>query len=158
MDRVGEENRLRSVELVERCADGDLLAGDLLVSGDPAALAAAAVTADEDGSDRAARLIRDIFSNPFRPLPPLGRRAASLWESELDFALRWNGGVIPDLARAAYEERSLPAGALHPARLAVLADALEEVGCTNAEILGHLRGPEIHVRGCWVVDLLLKKE
>jgi len=155
--RAGEENRLRIVELAERYSDGELLAGELLVSGDPAVLASAEV-AEEVNSDCRARLIRDIFVNPFRPLPPLGRRAASLWERELDSALRWNGGVIPDLARAAYEERILPAGTLHPARLAVLADALEEAGCTNADILGHLRGPENHVRGCWVVDVLLKKE
>jgi hypothetical protein len=37
----------------------------------------------------------------------------------------------------------------------VLADALEEVGCTDAGLLGHLRGPGPHVRGCWAVDLLL---
>jgi hypothetical protein len=43
-------------------------------------------------------------------------------------------------------------------RLPVLADALEEAGCTDADILSHLRGPGPHVRGCWVVDLLLGKE
>jgi hypothetical protein len=36
----------------------------------------------------------------------------------------------------------------------VLADALEEAGCTDAALLDHLRGPGIHVRGCWVVDAL----
>jgi hypothetical protein len=41
---------------------------------------------------------------------------------------------------------------------AILADALEEAGCTDAAILSHLRGPGPHVRGCWVVDLLLGKE
>jgi hypothetical protein len=41
--------------------------------------------------------------------------------------------------------------------LGVLADALEDAGCDNAEILGHLRGPGPHVRGCWVVDLILGK-
>jgi hypothetical protein len=40
----------------------------------------------------------------------------------------------------------------------ILADALEEAGCTDAAILGHCRGPGPHVRGCWVVDLLLGKE
>jgi hypothetical protein len=43
-------------------------------------------------------------------------------------------------------------------RLPILADALEEAGCTNAEVLAHCRGPVPHVRGCWVVDLLLEKE
>jgi hypothetical protein len=41
---------------------------------------------------------------------------------------------------------------------AVLAIALEDGGCTDAEILDHLRGPVLHVRSCWVVDLLLGKE
>ena len=53
--------------------------------------------------------------------------------------------------------RSLPAGTLDPARLAVLADALEDAGCTDAGLLGHLRGPGPHVRGCWAVDLLIGK-
>jgi hypothetical protein len=48
-------------------------------------------------------------------------------------------------------------GMLDPARLAVLADALEEVGCEDEQILAHLRGPGPHSRGCWVVDMLLGK-
>jgi hypothetical protein len=43
-------------------------------------------------------------------------------------------------------------------RLPILADALEEAGCKDAEILAHCRGPGPHVRGCWVVDLVLGKE
>lgn len=42
--------------------------------------------------------------------------------------------------------------------LPILADALEEAGCTDADILAHCRGPRSHVRGCWVIDLLLSKE
>jgi hypothetical protein len=42
-------------------------------------------------------------------------------------------------------------------RLGVLADALEEAGGSNADLLRRLRQPEPHVRGCWVVDLLLGK-
>lgn len=49
-------------------------------------------------------------------------------------------------------------GTLDPLRLAVLADALEEAGCTDEVILRHLRGPGPHVRGCHVLDLLLGKE
>jgi hypothetical protein len=55
-------------------------------------------------------------------------------------------------------ERHLPSGTLDNSRLAILADALEEAGCTSEEILGHLRGPGPHVRGCWVVDLCLGKK
>ena len=61
------------------------------------------------------------------------------------------------LAPAAYDDRTLPAGTLDPDRLAVLADALEEAGCDNDDLLSHVRGPGPHVRGCWVVDLLLGK-
>jgi hypothetical protein len=51
---------------------------------------------------------------------------------------------VPRLASAAYEDRLLPAGTLDPARLTVLADALEDAGCSDAELLGHLRGPGPH--------------
>jgi hypothetical protein len=60
-----------------------------------------------------------------------------------------------NLAQALYEERELPSGHLDAARLAVLADMLEEAGCANPRLLGHLRGPGPHVRGCWAVDLVL---
>jgi hypothetical protein len=66
--------------------------------------------------------------------------------------------TVSTLATAAYEERSLPSGELDSLRLAVLADALEESGCQDAEILGHLRSPGPHVRGCFALDLLLRKE
>jgi hypothetical protein len=64
---------------------------------------------------------------------------------------------VKKLAEAAYENRSLPEGTLEQDRLAVLADALEEAGCGVEEILGHLRGPGPHVRGCHVVDTLMGK-
>ncbi len=64
--------------------------------------------------------------------------------------------VLP-LAQAAYDERLPPSGHLDPARLAVLSDALEEAGCTDAGLLGHLRSPGPHVRGCWALDLVLGK-
>ena len=70
----------------------------------------------------------------------------------------WQPPTLLSLAQAAYDERSLPAATLDPDRLAVLADALEDAGCTDAAILEHLRGPGLHVRGCWAVDLLLDKK
>ena len=85
-------------------------------------------------------ILREVFGNPFRPVA-------------LDPG--WRTISVLALAKAAYEERSLPVGTLDPARLAVLADALEDAGCNNADILAHLRSPESHVRGCWAVDLLL---
>jgi hypothetical protein len=89
-----------------------------------------------------ARLIRCIFGNPFHPV-------------QLHPA--WRTPQMVALAQAAYDHRELPAGTLDNTRLAVLADALEDAGCTNADLLGHLRGPGPHVRGCWAVDLLLGK-
>jgi hypothetical protein len=51
----------------------------------------------------------------------------------------------------------LPAGTLDNNLLAILADALEEVGTTDAALLGHLRSREEHWRGCWAVDAVLGK-
>jgi hypothetical protein len=85
-------------------------------------------------------LLRCIFGNPFRPSPPIPQGV-----------LAWNDGTIPRIAQAIYDERGFD-------RMPILADALEEAGCTNPDILTHFRGPGEHVRGCWVVDLLLGKE
>jgi hypothetical protein len=86
-----------------------------------------------------AELFRDVFGDP-QPVA-------------LD--PRWRTPAVLALAQAAYEERELPSGQLDPARLAVLADALEEAGCTDDATLSHLRSPGPHVRGCWVIDLLI---
>ena len=40
----------------------------------------------------------------------------------------------------------------------ILADALQDAGCDNDDILAHCRNSTTHVRGCWVVDLVLGKE
>ena len=69
----------------------------------------------------------------------------------------WNDALVVRLAQAAYDERHLPSGTLDNGRLAVLADALEEAGYTDADVLGHLREPGPHVRGCWAVDICLGK-
>jgi hypothetical protein len=69
----------------------------------------------------------------------------------------WNDGAVTKLAAATYEERIMPSGRLDPTLLAILADALEDAGCTDAAILAHFREPGEHVRACWVVDLLLGK-
>src|SRR5262249_14974171 len=69
----------------------------------------------------------------------------------------WGTRATRTLAQSAYDERILPSGELDPTRLAILADALEEAGCTSADILDHLRSPGPHVRGCWAVDLVLGK-
>jgi len=65
--------------------------------------------------------------------------------------LRWHDGTIGKLAQAIYDERAFD-------RLPILGDALEDAGCHEAEVLDYCRRPGVHVRGCWVVDLLLGRE
>ncbi len=82
-----------------------------------------------------AALLRDIFGNPFRPVV-----ADSAWLTP----------TAVSIASAIYEDRAFD-------RLPILADALEEAGCTDADLLLHCRQPGEHVRGCWAVDLVLGK-
>lgn len=63
----------------------------------------------------------------------------------------WLTPKVIQLAQRIYDNRAFD-------RLPALADALEEAGCHDADILGHYRGPGLHVRGCWVLDLILDKE
>jgi hypothetical protein len=86
------------------------------------------------------QLFRDIFG----PLPFCPLSADSSW-------LAWNDRTVVKLARTIYDERLFD-------RLPILADALEDAGCSDADLLAHSRGAGPHVRGCWVVDLLLGKE
>jgi hypothetical protein len=103
-----------------------------------------ASTTDANCEEQAV-LACDIFGNPFRPV------------TISPAVLAWNDAVVVRLAQATYEERHLPEGTLDSGRLAILADALEEAGCTDTDIPGHLRRSGPHVRGCWPVDLCLGK-
>ncbi|WP_232069915.1 hypothetical protein [Gemmata massiliana] len=80
--------------------------------------------------------IRDIFENPFRPTV---------------FSPEWHTDTVVALARQMYESRDFSA-------MPILADALQDAGCDNTDVLDHCRGPSPHVRGCWVVDLVLGKQ
>ncbi len=80
-------------------------------------------------------LLHDIFGNPFHPVA---------------FDPAWRTEAVVGPARGVYEDRAFD-------RLPVLADALEDAGCADAAVLAHCRGPGPHVRGCWVVDLVLGK-
>jgi hypothetical protein len=80
-------------------------------------------------------LLRDIFGNPFRPV---------------SFDPTWLTSTVTALARQMYESRDFSA-------MPILADALQDAGCDNAQVLEHCRGPGPHVRGCWVVDGCLNK-
>jgi hypothetical protein len=81
-------------------------------------------------------LLRCIAGNPFRPALPLPAAV-----------LAWNDETIRRLAQSIYDTRAFE-------QMPVLADALEEAGCTDGAILEHCRGPGPHARGCWVMDLL----
>jgi hypothetical protein len=80
-----------------------------------------------------------MFGNPFRPSTIVPE-----WQT-------WNNRTIPKLARTIYDERRYDI-------MPILGDALEDAGCGDAQILDHCRGAGPHVRGCWVVDLILGKE
>jgi hypothetical protein len=85
-----------------------------------------------------AELAHDIFGNIFCPVT-----VYPAWRS-------WHGGLPVSMARRMYDSRDF-------ADMPVLADALEEAGCQDPDILEHCRSGGEHVRGCWVVDLLLGK-
>jgi hypothetical protein len=88
---------------------------------------------------RHGELLRDIFTDFF-----VAADAAQAW-------LVWDGGALARIARSIYDASRFE-------DLPVLADALEEAGCTDAVFLDHCRGPGPHVRGCWVVDFLARAE
>jgi hypothetical protein len=154
--RWGAEHQEReaAIRVAERFADGLASEAELLQAGRcsaggstwticfPGAWEAASYCAREEqvGARVKANLLRDIYGNPFHPVRPMQR---------------WLTADTLALARAAYEERVIPSGALDRARLGVLADAMEEAGCLDQAILDHLRGLGPHVRGCFVVDAVL---
>lgn len=85
---------------------------------------------------RQAALLRDIFGNPFRPVA---------------FDSAWRTSDVLALAKGIYDERAFD-------RMPILADALQDAGCTSDDILSHCRDTNTpHARGCWVVDLILGK-
>jgi hypothetical protein len=91
----------------------------------------------QSGAECAAQcvLLRDIFGNPFHAIT---------------MTPRWRTSTTVAIAHVIYEDRRFQ-------DLPILADALEDAGCDNVDILTHCRGGGEHVRGCWVVDLLLGK-
>jgi hypothetical protein len=87
------------------------------------------------GGARLAPVVRCVFGNPFRPV-------------SLDPA--WLTSTVTALASQMYDSRDF-------SPMPILADALQDAGCTSDDILDHCRGDGPHVRGCWVVDLVLGK-
>ena len=83
-----------------------------------------------------ATLVRCIAGNPFR---------------RVEFAPEWRTDTAVSLARTMYASRDFSA-------MPILADALQDAGCDNDDVLSHCREPGPHARGCWVVDGVLGKE
>jgi hypothetical protein len=81
-------------------------------------------------------LLRCVFGNPFR---------------SVTIDRRWRTSTVTDLANAIYDDRAFE-------RMPILADALMDAGCDNESIIAHCQQKAEHVRGCWIVDLLLRKE
>ncbi|MCE9560904.1 MAG: hypothetical protein K8U57_02505 [Planctomycetes bacterium] len=81
-------------------------------------------------------LVHDIFGNPFRPVT---------------FSQEWRTFTTVAMAKQMYESRDFSA-------MPILADAFQDADCDSTDILDHCRGVGLHVRGCWVVDMLLEKE
>ncbi len=84
-------------------------------------------------------VLREVVGNPRRPV-----KVEPRW-------LAWNNGTVATLARTVRTEKKFDL-------LPLLADALEDAGCSDAELLAHLRSPGPHVAGCWAVDLLTPDE
>jgi hypothetical protein len=82
------------------------------------------------------RDLYEVFGNPFRPVP---------------FSPLWRTESATSIARKMYKSRDF-------SDMPILSDALRQAGCENEDILNHCRGAGPHVRGCWVVDLVLGKE
>jgi hypothetical protein len=81
------------------------------------------------------QLLSDVFGNPFHPV-------------SVDSS--WLTSTVLALATGIYSEKAFD-------HLPILADALQDAGCDNDDVLNHLRGPGPHVRGCWALDLVLNK-
>jgi hypothetical protein len=165
-ERLAEGAR-RAVEVGERWADGLATVGECKrarIAADlatrlrsqfnrqtwvlQAAMTAEAAVFDQPGPDDfhratqllkpafAAALLRDIFGDSIRPV---------------SFAPEWRTDTVLALAKQMYESREFGA-------MPILADALQDAGCDNEAVLGHCRDVTLpHVRGCWVIDLVLGK-
>lgn len=115
-------------------------------------------------------LLREVFGNPWTihqyydidcpsckgELQPSGhwfpRRFCSNCDGTVDLPqtpwLLWNDKCIPKLARQIFADKTFD-------QMTILADALQEAGCTDEEILKHCLSNTKHVRGCWVIDLFM---
>jgi hypothetical protein len=162
LDHMMTEDDRKAVEAADRFADGLITskerdaaryvrsqvrsnplpapsraAGSATFAGGRSAAVMTCWHATEAGLDMTTQcqLIWCVFGNPFHPIT---------------VGATWLTSTVVALATGIYDERAFD-------RMPILADALQDAGCDNADILNHCRGPGPHVRGCWVVDLLLGK-
>jgi hypothetical protein len=178
---LSDERSRRAVEVAERFADGQVMKDELQAAyalafyaadapkypGDEGvridipeadALAYAAASAADDAvifADAAAASVRYARDDEGEAQAALLHDIFNPWPSASVDAFRTP--PVLALAQAAYDDRLLPSGELDPARLAALAAALAAAGCTDAELLAHLRSPGLHCRGCWALDSLLSR-
>ncbi len=96
---------------------------------------------------RAVWLLHEVFGNPFA----LRRKRKADPVRGNMFDPSWRTDTAIALARQMYEANDFSA-------MPILADALQDAGCTNEDLLAHCREPHEHVRGCWAVDLVLARE
>ena len=155
-DLPGHEDAKRCDDLLESCAENPRPVSEsvntlygrpgtwwfthLLAPEDPTRLAMAfrklIAFTDPCPANLHAELLREVIGNPFRPIA---------------FDPAWRTSTVIALARGVYDDKAFD-------RMPILADALQDAGCENADILDHCRGDSLHIRGCWVVDLVLGKE
>jgi hypothetical protein len=92
---------------------------------------------ESDPVERAAQaaMLRDVYGNPFRLT---------------SFDPVWRTRTVLALAQVMYDSRDF-------SPMPIFSDVLIEAGCEDEAIIAHCRRSEPHVRGCWVVDLVLGK-
>ena len=144
----------------------EIVTGPAACSAEEAAVGAAARFATratvlsgeaaEESARGQCRIIRDVIGNPFRravhnPAYREGACATLVRYQLAPLDPSWRTDTARLLAGQMYESRDFSA-------MPILADALQDAGCSRADVLDHCRGPGPHVRGCWVVDLVLGKE
>jgi hypothetical protein len=149
-----------AVETAEDYADGLLTYDDL----DAARNASRLATARENAPSRVAGVT--LFASPWSSAMYASAHALEAGldgqtqcgilgdlfgaPSDLAVAPAWLTSTVVKLAEGMYESRDFAA-------MPILADALQDAGCDHADVLDHCRGDGPHVRGCWVVDLILGK-
>jgi hypothetical protein len=150
-----DERNLQAVEAAEQYADRRISKRELkkarkaanipwLTSFEPyheamSTIQAAALVTTAEQQRSLCDLLRDVAGHLWQPVT-----LRPSW-------LRRSGGIVAAIARTIYADHLF-------VDLPILADALEEAGCDNTLILNHCRQPGEHVRGCWVLDLLLGKQ